>query len=126
MNQIKVFNRLIAIAIISTPISALANTWSCTNNDIIRTIEIERAGDNPAPCNVNYTKETEGVEMKTLWSAENQGEYCDEKAEGLVAKLSSLGWACSKDEAATESQDTPAAEPQDTPVVETQDTPPVQ
>lgn len=101
--------RFIAITVMVAPVSALANTWSCTHNNLIRTVSIEYSDPDTAPCAVNYTKETEGVEMQTLWKAENDTTYCTEKAEGLVAKLESWGWACSTDE---------TAEPESKPAVE--------
>jgi hypothetical protein len=48
------------------------------------------------PCNVVYTKQTEGVEDQVLWSAESDEAYCTEKAKGLVAKLESNGWVCAE------------------------------
>ncbi len=101
--------RFIAIAAVIAPTSALATTWSCTHNDLTRTVSIEYSDSGTAPCAVNYTKETEGFEMQTLWSAENQVAYCEEKAEGLVAKLGSWGWACTKSETAPEPESTPEA-----------------
>ncbi|MCK5001716.1 MAG: hypothetical protein KAJ92_00145 [Gammaproteobacteria bacterium] len=118
--------RLIAIAaVVVAPTGALANTWSCTHDDLIRTVEIEYSDSGETACNVNYTKETEGVEMQTLWSAENQVAYCEEKAEGFVAKLGSWGWDCTKSETEAEPEPeaaevTPEAEPAtETPAGET-------
>ena len=107
----KLILRCIAIAVMVTPVSALANSWSCTHNKLIRTVSIETEAGSTA-CKVNYTKETEGVPMKTLWNATNDTSYCTEKAEGFIAKLTSWGWACTKDvaePAAAESAAAPAA-----------------
>ena len=108
--------RCIAIAVMLAPVSALANTWSCTHNNLIRTVSIV-SEEGTTRCEVNYTKETEGVEMQTLWSAENQADYCQEKAEGFIAKLTSWGWDCTAPETApvsapeAESMPEAAAEP---------------
>ena len=103
--------RCIAIAVMVAPVSALANTWSCTHNELIRTVSIESEAGSTA-CAVNYTKETEGVPMKTLWSAENDTAYCTEKAEGFIAKLAAWGWICNEATAdAPVSAPEPAAEP---------------
>ncbi len=116
--------RFIAIAAIAAPTSALANTWSCTHNDLTRTVEIEYSEDSATACNVNYTKETEGVGAHSLWSAENDTSYCEEKAEGLVAKLTSWGWDCTKSETEVEPEATeaapaePAAEAEEAPAEE--------
>ncbi len=97
----KLILRWIAITVMLTPLSALANSWSCTYNDLVRTITIETEPGSTA-CKVNYTKETEGVAMQTLWNAANDTTFCTEKAEGLVEKLTSAGWNCTKAEAAAE------------------------
>lgn len=108
--------RCIAIAVMLAPVSALANTWSCTHNNLIRTVSIV-SEEGTTRCEVNYTKETEGIAVQTLWSAENQADYCQEKAEGFVAKLTSWGWDCTAPEAtpvsAPEAESMPeaAAEP---------------
>ncbi|MES0328336.1 MAG: hypothetical protein ABUK13_09120 [Gammaproteobacteria bacterium] len=102
--------RCIAIAVMVAPVSALANTWSCTHNKLIRTVSIESEAGSTA-CAVNYTKETEGVPMKTLWNAANDTAYCQEKAEAFVAKLTSWGWNCTAPEAAPVSAPEAAAEP---------------
>lgn len=91
--------RCIAIAVMVAPVSALANTWNCTHNKLIRTVSIESEAGSTA-CVVNYTKESEGVAMKTLWNAANDTSYCQEKAEAFVAKLTSWGWACTEATAA--------------------------
>jgi hypothetical protein len=47
---------------------------------------------------VIYEKSVEGT-IETLWRANNEAGYCESQAEGLVAKLSDLGWSCESDEA---------------------------
>ena len=110
--------RCIAIAVMITPVSALANTWNCTHNKLVRTVSIDSEAGSTA-CEVNYTKETEGVPMKTLWTAVNQPDYCVEKAEAFIAKLTSWGWNCTAPEAAPVSAPAatsePAAEPASAP-----------
>lgn len=100
--------RCIAIAVMLAPVSALANTWSCTHSKLIRTVSIDSEAGSTA-CQVNYTKETEGVPMKTLWNAVNDTAYCQEKAEAFIAKLTSWGWNCTAPEAAPVSAPEPAA-----------------
>lgn len=87
--------RIITIAAVLAPASAFANSWSCTHNSLIRTIEVEYFEASATSCKVTYTKETEGVEKQTLWTAKNDTSYCEEKAEGFVAKLEGWGgWVC--------------------------------
>ena len=109
--------RFIAIAAIAAPTSALANSWSCTHNDLIRTVEIEYSETIATACKVNYSKAGEGFEIQTLWNAENDVSYCEEKAEGFVAKLEGWGWVCVQAETEAEPEATPAmeAEPEATP-----------
>ena len=113
--------RFIAIAAIAAPTSALANSWSCAHNDLIRTVEIEYSETSATACNVNYSKASEGFETQTLWNAENDASYCEEKAEAFVAKLEGWGWACAQSETEAEPEATeaePAAEAEEAPAEE--------
>ena len=101
--------RFITIAAIAGPTSALGSSWSCTHNNLTRTVEVEYSEASATACEVTYTKETEGVEKQTLWTAENDASYCEEKAEGFVAKLEGWGWACAQSEAEAEPAATEAA-----------------
>lgn len=105
MYHIKFVFRFFAITLAMAPASVLANTWSCTNNNLVRTVSIEYADSGGLPCYVNYTKEAEGAETQSLWSAENLEGYCEEKAEEFVAKLTSWGWDCTKASAASEPEE---------------------
>jgi hypothetical protein len=85
------------VVMLAMPISAFADSWSCTRNDHTREIVIERTGDGPVPCNVVYKKPTEKLESQTLWSAENAEGYCEKKAAAFVDKLVSWEWACNQE-----------------------------
>ncbi len=85
-----------AVALLAAPIGAYAESWSCSHDNDVREIHIERTTSAPAPCNVVYKKLTEGAEDQILWNANNDGAYCDEKAESFVAKLESWGWVCAE------------------------------
>jgi hypothetical protein len=100
---------MLAVVLLAAPLSAYADSWSCSHDNDVREVHIERTTSSPVPCNVVYRKQTEGVEDQILWSANNDDSYCDEKAQGLVAKLESSGWVCTetisdKDDTATESE----------------------
>ena len=106
------------------PASVLANTWSCTHNNLVRTVSIEYADSGGLPCFVNYTKETEGEETRSLWSADNLEGYCEDKAEEFVAKLTSWGWDCTKTSAASEPEDVSEPEAATEPEVSSEPTAP--
>jgi len=76
--------------------SASDHSASCKNGNNVRRVEITpgEAGS-PNGCSVAYFKETENPGVtQVLWSAKNNKDYCKEKAEGFVQKLSGMGWDC--------------------------------
>jgi len=77
-----------------TSLNAYADSWSCRHDNDVREVHIERATPAPVPCEVVYKKLTEGAEDQVLWSAQNNVDYCGEKATAFVLKLESLGWTC--------------------------------
>lgn len=96
----------LAIVLFAIPLNTYADSWSCSQGNDVREVHIESATSSPVPCLVVYKKPTEGVEDQTLWSANNDDSYCEEKAQGLVAKLESAGWVCAEtisDEISTDS-----------------------
>ena len=96
MTQVNRTFQILVVALFAVPIGAYAESWSCSNDNDVREVHIERATSSLAPCNVVYKKLTEGVEDQILWNAENDDSYCDEKAEAFVAKLESWGWVCAE------------------------------
>ncbi|MDH5216931.1 MAG: hypothetical protein OEX19_04505 [Gammaproteobacteria bacterium] len=97
--------QILAIALLTAPLGVYAESWSCSHDNDVREIHIERTTSSPAPCSVVYKKLTEGAEDQVLWNAENDGSYCDEKAAAFVAKQESWGWVCAetiRDKAAAE------------------------
>jgi hypothetical protein len=66
---------------------------TCTNGDQTRIISvIYDSDDNDTVCEVTYEKST-GVQ--TLWSANNERDYCQERAAEFVQKQEGWGWTCS-------------------------------
>jgi len=66
---------------------------TCTNGDQTRIISvIYDSDDNDTVCEVTYEKST-GVQ--TLWSANNERDYCKERAAEFVQKQEGWGWTCS-------------------------------
>lgn len=88
--------QILVIAFFAVPVSAYADSWSCSHDNNVREVHIERTTSAPVPCHVVYKKQTEGVEDQILWNADSDETYCEEKAKGLVAKLESLGWVCAE------------------------------
>ena len=74
--------------------SASGNLVStCENGEQVRVIRV--VYDNPETdtvCEVTYEKST-GVQ--TLWSANNERDYCLDKAIAFVEKQEGWGWTCS-------------------------------
>lgn len=73
-----------------------ATRFSCSYDNMVRSIEVvyEQPGFT-VPCSVVYHKETESPgDIKTLWSADNQAGYCEEKASEFSEKLEGFGWDC--------------------------------
>ncbi len=94
MSLIKHTFQILVVAFFAAPVSAYADSWSCSHNNLVREVHVERTTSAPAPCNVVYKKLSEGFEEQILWNAAFNGSYCDEKAKELIAKLESLGWVC--------------------------------
>lgn len=86
--------QIIFILALSASMNAYADSWNCSNSDLVREVVIEYPEGGSVPCNVVYKKQTEGVEDQVLWSAENLEGYCEDKARELVANLESWGWVC--------------------------------
>lgn len=89
------FQFLVATCLV-IPAGAYAESWSCSHGNDVREVHIERTTEEAVPCNVIYKKLTEGVSDQILWNAENDDSYCEEKAQGFVAKLESWGWVCAE------------------------------
>lgn len=72
--------------------------YSCSNQALVRRLEVDYLNaPEQVPCEVNYYKDTEMPDTKeTLWQALNTQGYCEDKAQGFIAKLSNWGWECEK------------------------------
>lgn len=90
---------LIALAgagLVVSSAKAESESFNCKMGNLVRQVEV-RSGASVADlaCQVLYRKQTEqpGVE-EVLWSATSDATFCADKAQGLVDKLESHGWAC--------------------------------
>lgn len=67
-------------------------TYTCTQGDQERIITIVYQDQvAKVPCEVRYQK---GDVTETLWSAQNQVGYCEEKVEAFLEKQRGWGWDC--------------------------------
>ena len=96
MHLTKRIFQTLAFSCFALPVSAYAESWSCSKGNDVREVHVERTTSAPVPCHVLYKKQTEGVEDQILWNANNDTTYCEEKAQGLIAKLDSVGWVCTE------------------------------
>jgi len=86
--------KLLTITMLAMPFNTFADAWSCRHGNDVREIHIKLETAAPAPCSVVYKKLTEGVEDQVLWTAQNDGNYCEEKAKAFVEKQTGWGWTC--------------------------------
>ena len=94
MQKLKITGSALVLAMLTLPATATAGSWICEQGNLIREIKVEREAT-PAPCSVVYDKSSEGQGTKVLWTAQVDGAYCHEKADGLAVKLQGFGWTCS-------------------------------
>ncbi len=94
MKKIILTLKLLSFSFIVIPFNVSADSWSCRFGNDVREIHIVRQSSGPVPCDVVYKKLTEGVEDQVLWTAANDPDYCDEKAQEFVDKQVGWGWTC--------------------------------
>lgn len=72
--------------------------YICTLNGLQRRIDITLNNPPaPVPCSVNYTKSSEDPgNIATLWTAQNDPDYCEAQAKQFVEKLQTMQWQCSQ------------------------------
>ncbi|MFW7381448.1 MAG: hypothetical protein ACOH5I_21745 [Oligoflexus sp.] len=67
------------------------------SQQMVRKVWITYGNDQGHDCEVHYAKETEDPGNKqVLWKAQQNPEYCQEKAQFMVDKLKNWGWTCSE------------------------------
>ena len=88
---------VLAVALTATAAQAAEKSQvSCTSGDLVRRVVVEVGDLNTSlPCEVIYWKDKEAPgERRVLWNARSDAAFCDQKAAGLVNKLSTAGWQC--------------------------------
>ncbi len=86
----------LTLAMLTLSSAASAESWICEQGDLMREIIVTRDTPNPAPCSVVYTKDTENQGSQVLWTAQNDGAYCDVQANAFAEKLKGWGWTCTE------------------------------
>lgn len=95
MKKLSLLSQTVAIALLAIPFSSQADSWSCRHDNNVREVHVQsESTTSDVPCSVVYKKLTEGVEDKVLWTAQNDAEYCTEKAKAFVEKQVGWGWTC--------------------------------
>lgn len=74
--------------------AALGEPMVCKRGNTERHINIVAPGSEGRVCEMHYAKPTEGVESRMLWYATSDKSFCDQKANELMARLTSSGWSC--------------------------------
>ena len=95
----------VVLAALSLPTALIAPSvaqsaeFQCRRGDLVRRIEVQFADDaDRLPCQVVYWRDTEQPgRPRVPWNAENQLEFCVEKAREMVDSLQSAGWTCDGD-----------------------------
>ena len=86
--------RLAITLLFCTPVLATADSTHCTNGSLQRTVEVVYSNPGqPVPCEVLYDKPSEGTQQ-SLWRANNEAGYCEDRAREFIGRLEELGWAC--------------------------------
>ena len=90
---------LSSIAVWILPPQAQSEEYHCRRGDLVRRIEVRFADDaDRLPCQVVYWRDTERPGQPRIpWNAENQLEFCTQKARELVERLQRAGWACNRE-----------------------------
>ena len=69
-------------------------TYTCSSGSQERVISVVyQDQEAKVPCEVQYQKD--GV-TETLWRAQDEVGYCEEKAKAFVEKQRSWGWSCNE------------------------------
>jgi len=106
--QPAIIQALLIVLAIGAPsahaLAAVAEQYDCRRDDILRRIEVQ-VSDRPSrlPCEVVYTK---GSSSSVLWEADNQLDFCMERARELADRLEEAGWACTAEGEGLSPEDT--------------------
>lgn len=91
----KFHSTIVVITLFFACFTAFADEeYVCNNGDAKRMISVTYENDQAqVPCEVQYDK---GEGAQTLWSAQSEVGFCENKASEFVEKQESWGWSCEK------------------------------
>ncbi|HJL62231.1 MAG TPA: hypothetical protein QF517_09760 [Pseudomonadales bacterium] len=92
MKNISALTVLFLIGISFSQIS-WSHQFTCTRDGVSRHISVEHEPGREVPCQVKYEKPDEG-DVSYPWNAQQDPDYCREKAKYLANRLGSFGWEC--------------------------------
>jgi hypothetical protein len=98
---------LAALSLLATPVLAApahSDEYHCRRNDLVRRIEVQFADDaDRLPCQVVYWRDTERPGEKRIpWNANNEIDFCIQKAREMAGRLQDSGWTCDFESAPSE------------------------
>ena len=93
---------LAALSLLAGPVLAApaqGEEYHCRRGDLVRRVEVRFADDaDRLPCQVLYWRDVEQPGQPRIpWNANNQLEFCTQKAREMVESLQSAGWTCSRE-----------------------------
>ena len=98
----KIQAALLAVMLPSLSFAQGSPNYLCTHGDLQRRVEILYETGMTFPCEVHYYKDTEAPgEPQVLWRAMKEAGYCERKTQEFIGKLTSLGWSCGSNDAAS-------------------------
>jgi hypothetical protein len=101
----------LSFGLVSAALAQGGMNYQCSLGGDIRRVEIMYETGVAVPCEVHYLKVTEAPGTReVLWSAQNESGYCEARSEEFVARLESLGWACSAQASNVSEDDTAVLE----------------
>lgn len=80
-------------ALLVSPALLAGEAYVCQRGTLVRHISIDYANEGMVvPCQVNYTRE-DGT-TQSLWSAQNDEGYCEQKVAEFAERQRGWGWDC--------------------------------
>ncbi len=96
----------------AAPLAAAADSYRCTNGELVRRVEIVYETGGTLPCEVHYYKDTEAPgSREVLWTAQNEAGYCEARTAEFIERLRGFGWSCSASAEGDTDDDTEALAP---------------
>ena len=88
------------VSLFASSVSFAEPVYQCDSASETRTVAIVYENTEASvPCRVDYTKNDS---VQTLWRAENEAGYCEDKAQAFLDKLVGWGFSCSEQTGATQ------------------------